>query len=132
MLSVDKYIKCIFSDLITVFHQLLVMDFSLAATDSGPLYTSVFYCGGNIFFYIKPVGSWRIYVIMVIGAHDSMIIIKNGGNAIYGATLVTPSLVLRPHLEKLINITLTLSHGCLLTLKSWTLGLLPKNIEIIM
>ena len=35
---------------------------------------------------------------MVIGAHD-MITIKNDGNAIYGATLVTPSLVPRPHLE---------------------------------
>ena len=78
------------------------MDFALAATDSGLLYTSVFYCGG------KPVGSWRIYIIMVIGAHDSMIIIKNGGNAIYGATLVTLTLVPRPHLEKLISITLTL------------------------
>ena len=33
---------------------------------------------------------------MVIGAHDSMITIKDGGNAIYGATLVTPSLVPRP------------------------------------
>ena len=30
------------------------------------------------YFYIKPVGSWRIYIIMVIGAHDSMITIKNG------------------------------------------------------
>ena len=30
------------------------MDFSLAATDSGPLYTSVFYCGGNIFFALVP------------------------------------------------------------------------------
>ena len=60
------------------------MDFSLAATDSGPLCTSVFYCGGNMFF---TVGSCRIYVIMVIGADDSVIIIKYGGNAIYGATL---------------------------------------------
>ena len=77
------------------------------ATDSGPLYTSVFYCGGNIFFYIKPVGSWRIYIMMVIGAPDSMIIITNGGNAIYGATLVTPLLVPQPHLEKLISIALT-------------------------
>ena len=45
------------------------MDFSLAETDSGPLCTSVFYCG---FF---TVGSCRIYVIMVIGADDSVIII---------------------------------------------------------
>ena len=43
--------------------------------------------------YLIPVGSWRIYIIMVIGAHDSMIIIKNGGKAIYDATLVKPSLV---------------------------------------
>ena len=35
-------------------------------------------------------------MIMVIGAHDSMIIIKNGGNAIYGTTVVTPSLVPGP------------------------------------
>ena len=40
---------------------------------------------------------------MVIGAHDSI----NGGNAIYGATLVTPSLVPWPHLERLISIMLT-------------------------
>ena len=26
---------------------------SLAATDSGPLYTNVFYCGGNIFFTLN-------------------------------------------------------------------------------
>ena len=45
------------------------------------------------------------YIIMVIGAHDSKITIKNGGNAIYGATLVIPSLVPRPHL---ISITLRL------------------------
>ena len=57
---------------------------------------------------VKPVGSWRIYIIMVIGAHDSMIIIKNGGNAIYGTALVTPSLVPWPHVEKLISITLML------------------------
>ena len=38
---------------------------------------------------------------MVICPHDSMIIIKNGGNAIYGATYVIPSLVPRPHFEKL-------------------------------
>ena len=55
------------------------MDFSLAATYSGPLYTSVFYCSENFFFYLKPVGSWKIYIIMVIGAHESMAIIKNGG-----------------------------------------------------
>ena len=54
-------------------------------------------------FYLKPVGSWRMYIIMIIGAHDSMIIIKNDGNAIYGATLVTRSLVPRPHVEKLNN-----------------------------
>ena len=30
---------------------------------------------------------------MVIGAHDAMIIIKNGENAIYGTTLVTTSLL---------------------------------------
>ena len=30
------------------------------------------------------VGSWKIYIIMVIGAHDSMItIIKNGGQCLY-------------------------------------------------
>ena len=52
------------------------------ATDSGPIYTSVLYCGGNIFFTLSLVGSWRIYIIMVIGAHDSIIIIKNGGNAL--------------------------------------------------
>ena len=34
-------------------------------------------CGENILFYLKPVGCWRI--IMVTGAHDSMITIKNGG-----------------------------------------------------
>ena len=39
---------------------------------------------------------------MVIGAHD------NDGNAIYGVTLVTPSLVPKPNLEKLVSITLTL------------------------
>ena len=44
------------------------MDFSLAATDSGPLYTSVFYCGDNIFFTLNLSGSWRNYIIMVIGA----------------------------------------------------------------
>ena len=38
------------------------------ATDSGPIYTSVLYCGGNIFFTLSLVGSWRIYIIMVIGA----------------------------------------------------------------
>ena len=43
---------------------------------------------------------------MVIGAHDSMIIIKNGGNAIYGTALVTPLLIPWPHVEKLISITL--------------------------
>ena len=74
-----------------------MLDFSLAATDSGPLYTSVFYCGGNIFFYLNlPVVSWRIYIIMVIVAYNSMISIKNG----HIATLVTPSLVPRSHLEK--------------------------------
>ena len=36
------------------------------------------------------------YIIMVIGAHDSMITIKNGGNAIYRVTLETPSLVPSP------------------------------------
>ena len=68
MLSVDKYIKCIFSDLITVFHQLLVMDFSLAATDSGPLYTSVFYCGGNIFFILNlsVPGGFMLYWSLVL------------------------------------------------------------------
>ena len=58
----------------------------------------MFYCGENI-FYLEPVGS--IYIIMVIGAHDSM---KNGGNAIYGATLVT-----RPHLEKFICMQITMT-----------------------
>ena len=53
-------------------------------------------------------GSWGIYIVMVIGAHDSMLNIKNGGNAIYGASLLTPSLIPRSHLEKLIGITLTL------------------------
>ena len=38
------------------------------ATDSGSLYTSVFYCGEDF----KLVGSWRIYIIMVVGAHESM------------------------------------------------------------
>ena len=57
------------------------------------------------FFNLEPVGSWRICIIMVIGVHDSMIIIKNGGNAIYGATLGTPSLVSWSHLEK-INLML--------------------------
>ena len=53
------------------------MDFSLAATDSGPLYTSMFYCGEKIFLILTlsvPGG-----FIMVIGAHDSMITITNGG-----------------------------------------------------
>ena len=36
------------------------MGFSLAATDSGPLYTSVFYCGENIFSCVLLVGSVRI------------------------------------------------------------------------
>ena len=47
MISVHKLPQ--FSDLhvITVFHQLSILDFSLAATDSGPLYTCVFYYGKN-------------------------------------------------------------------------------------
>ena len=48
------------------------------------------------------------YIIIVIGAHESMITIKNGGNAIYGATLATPTLVPRSHLEKLTSIALAL------------------------
>ena len=64
-------------------------------------------------FYHKPVGSWRTYHRMLIGAHDSMIIIKNGGNAIYGASLVTPSLVPRLHLEKLISIM-----NCIITIQA--------------
>ena len=63
-----------------------MLDFSVAATDSGPLYTSVFYCCENILFILNlsvPGG------FMVIGAH---VTINNGGDPIYGATLVTPSL----------------------------------------
>ena len=46
----------------------IVLDFSLAATDSDPPYTNVFYCGENMFFtlHCKPVGSWRISITMVI------------------------------------------------------------------
>ena len=76
------------------------MDVSLAATDSGPLYTSVFYCGENVIF--KPYFMYlEDLYYMVIGAHDSMILIINGGNAIYGAVLVPTSLVPRPDLEKI-------------------------------
>ena len=59
MLSVDKYIKCIFPDLhvITVFHQ-LVMNFLLVATDSGPLYM-VCFTVVKTYFYLKLVDSWR-------------------------------------------------------------------------
>ena len=59
-----------------------MMDFSLAATDSGPLYTSVFYYGENIFLILTlsvPGG-----FIMVIGAHASMITITNGGQCHLG------------------------------------------------
>ena len=64
------------------------MDFSLATTDSGPLYTSVFYCGGNMFFYLKLVGSWRIYVIMVIGAHDDYRVLSKMAEMPYMALLL--------------------------------------------
>ena len=72
------------------------------ATDSG---INVFYCGENIFFTLN------LSVPGIIIAHDSMITIKNGGNTIYGPTLVTPLLVRRLHLEKLISNTLALIHN---------------------
>ena len=52
------------------------MDFHLQQQILAHYYTSVFYYH---IVYLKPVGSWRIYIIMVIGAHDSMITIQNGG-----------------------------------------------------
>ena len=79
MLSVDKYIKCIFPDLISIPPATNLEDFSLAATDFGPLYTSVFYWGENIFFALNLSVPGGFYTIMVIGAHDAMITIKNDG-----------------------------------------------------
>ena len=72
MLSIDKYIKCSYSipaainlDSCWIFH--LVH------------YTPVSFTVVKHIYNHKPVGSWRIYIIMVIGAHDSMITIQNGG-----------------------------------------------------
>ena len=53
---------------------------------------SVFYYGENIF-------SWRIYIIMVIGAMIKWLPLKMVGYAIYGITCNTPSLVPRLNLE---------------------------------
>ena len=66
--------------LITVFLLILIHVGFFTCSNS-----SVFYCGENISFTLNlsvPGG-----FITVIGAHDSMITIKNGGNAIYGATM---------------------------------------------
>ena len=48
-----------------------MLDFSLAATDSDPLYTSVYYCGKNIFFTLNLSVPGEFIFIMVISAHDS-------------------------------------------------------------
>ena len=40
---------------------------------------------------VKPVGSWKIDITMVIGAHDSMITtIKNGGQCLYPRSFPGP------------------------------------------
>ena len=55
MLSADKIVHRIHAWLLTLlqystkYKSGFVLGFSLAATDSGPLYTSVFYCDKNIF-----------------------------------------------------------------------------------
>ena len=57
------------------------MDISLAATDSGPLYTRVFYCGEiiiNIFFTLNLLVPGDLYY-NGHGAPDPMTTITNGG-----------------------------------------------------
>ena len=76
VLFVDKYIKRIFSDLITVFHQLSILirvGFFTCGNRFGSIIHCVCFTVVKMYFYLKPVGSWRIYIIMV------MITIINGG-----------------------------------------------------
>ena len=58
-----------------------------------------------------------------------MIIIKNGGNAIYGATLVTPSLVHR-HLEKISKHHVNCKCTSSLTLERTTCGCITLFEEV--
>ena len=82
-----------FSDLITVFIPPAVeMLIRVGLFTCGKIFWSIIYINvfngsKNIFFYLKPVGSWRVYFMMVIGVHDSMITITNGDQC---HTLVTP------------------------------------------
>ena len=49
-----------------------MLDFSLAATDPGPLYTNVLYCGEYIIFYKLNLSVPEGFIF---GTHDSMITI---------------------------------------------------------